>query len=184
MITKQLNKWYPVSGYYGYLEMMYDGVSLTVRSIDRFISVVNPKTNVEFNRRQKSRVIKPNVSKNGYLTVALSKEGESRTTYVHRLIAKNYLPYKEGRDFVNHINGIKQDNRIENIEWCTNAENVKHAWKNGLCQATTRSLSNDTVIELRNKFFNGSRIYKLAEEYGLKRGTVRDAVMFITYKEL
>lgn len=50
----------------------------------------------------------------------------------HRVVAIAWIPKIEGKDFVNHKNGIKTDNRIENLEWCTHEENIRHSVTTGL----------------------------------------------------
>lgn len=71
-------------------------------------------------------------NRNGYSCVRLSHDG-GRTAYtVHRLVANTFIPNPENKETINHINGIKTDNRIDNLEWATYGENLKHAYDHGL----------------------------------------------------
>jgi hypothetical protein len=90
--------------------------------------------------RQKP-ILKPFVSKWGYEIVSLCKNGKVNKCSVHRIVASAFVPKQEGRDVVNHIDGNKQNNRAENLEWCTPKENSRHALDNGLlapCIAAAR----------------------------------------------
>ena len=77
--------------------------------------------------------LSPAVSAKGYNNVSLkTADGSYHTMQVHRLVAMTYLPAVEGKDQVNHKNGDKLDNRVENLEWCTPRENLVHAYSTGL----------------------------------------------------
>lgn len=64
----------------------------------------------------------------GYYKVNLWQDSKRKTFRVHRLMAIEFMPNPNNLPFINHINGIKTDNRLENLEWCTNSENNKHAF--------------------------------------------------------
>lgn len=78
------------------------------------------------------RKLTPKVNHDGYLRVQIWEKGNVEFVSIHRLIAETFLPNPDNKPFVNHLNGDKQDNRIENLEWCTQKENIAHAWKTGL----------------------------------------------------
>ena len=71
-------------------------------------------------------------SKRGYTYVTIRKDGKEHYLRLHRLIAKAFIPNLENKPQVNHINGIKLDNRLSNLEWCTARENIQHACNTGL----------------------------------------------------
>lgn len=80
---------------------------------------------------QKSRIMKSFIVR-GYYQVRLYKDRKYKNFSIHRLVAQAFIPNLENKAQVNHINGIKTDNRMENLEWCTQSENMIHAYKTGL----------------------------------------------------
>jgi hypothetical protein len=78
------------------------------------------------------KILSTKTNKFGYKEVALSKDGKTKTVLLHRLIAIHFVENPQGLPCVNHKNGIKTDNRIENLEWCTRSQNTKHAYDNNL----------------------------------------------------
>lgn len=86
----------------------------------------------------------------GYLKVFLCSGGKGENKKVHRLVAEAFLPNEKNLPEVNHINGVKSDNRVENLEWVSTRENIVHAYKTGLKVQTRKNkcvCSDGTVYE-------------------------------------
>lgn len=116
--------WVDIKGW----ENMYQVSNLSrVRSLNR--KVISKSNSFRFS---KSIILNPTVGKIGYPVVGLSKEGYTKYCKVHRIVAENFIPNNLNKSQVNHINGIKTDNRICNLEWVTSKENIVHAVDNKL----------------------------------------------------
>ena len=130
-------------------------------------------------------VLKPAKNKKGYLaTILIDDEGNKKNITVHRMVAFAFLglPYDMSLT-VNHKNHIKDDNRPENLEYMTALDNARDAWDNGLQKWHGENngfskLTEKQVLEIREKFI--PFIYtkqQLAEEYGVKIGTIKDVIL-------
>lgn len=78
------------------------------------------------------KILKTFLNKYGYLQVTLCKNNKTKLFRVHRLVASSFIDNPSNKTQVNHINGDKKDNRVDNLEWCTGSENIRHSYKNRL----------------------------------------------------
>ena len=125
----------------------------------------------------KERILKLSFHRQGYLYVGLSKNGKQNANYAHRLIATAFIPNPDKKQFVNHKNGIKWDNRKVNLEWSTKSENTQHAFDTGLIKPMAGEkhvmvkLTEKEVLEIRElKGFKSER--KIAKEFNVSQATV------------
>lgn len=77
-------------------------------------------------------IIKQHINKFGYMNIRLSKNGIQSNIKVHRIVAMAFIDNPENKPFINHIDGNKKNNDVNNLEWCTQSENIVHAYKAGL----------------------------------------------------
>lgn len=86
----------------------------------------------EIRRKETKHILKPAKIKNGYLTVVLTKDGKCKTYLLHRLVASNFIKNINGYKEINHIDGNKLNNNVDNLEWCTRKHNISEAYRLGL----------------------------------------------------
>ena len=154
--------WANIVGYEGRYQISTEG---NVRSIDRnFICKgKNQYKNFISNRNYKGKIIKPILDKKGYLYVCLCKNNIKEVRMIHRLVAQTFINNSEKKLQVNHKNGIKTDNRVENLEWVTAKENIEHAYNNNLFKNQLKHLKK---VQKENK--------KRILQYDLKGNFIRE----------
>jgi len=107
------------------------------------------------------KFLKPqNNSTGGYLFVILYKNGVTKTHRIHRLVANTFIPNMFGKRTVNHMDGVKTNNFVSNLEWATNKENIHHAVNAGLQDNKGEKhgqskLGESQVLEIRRIYSTG-----------------------------
>lgn len=137
--------WKEIEGYEGFYQISNLG---RVKSIDRFV-----KGQIGL-RKAKGDLKIPTLGKRGYYEIGLNKNSSRKTVKIHRLIALHFIPNPENKPHINHIDGNKLNNKINNLEWCTHAENMRHARVNGLNKDVGEThhnakLKNSDIIKIR-----------------------------------
>lgn len=154
--------WMPVNGHEGRYEVNNNGVVKALSKIKAGGTQVYPE-----------RILKPS-KVSGYLGVSFCRLGTKMFVSVHRVVAKAFIPNPQNKPCVNHINGIKNDNRVENLEWCTYSENEKHSYSvlNKVSSGFGRTGSKNTLSKKVKQIKDGVTvcIYFGASEAGRKTG--------------
>lgn len=121
------------------------------------------------------RILVQCVSKTGYYVVTLVLNGKYRVFKVHRLIAEAFIPNPENKRTVNHKDGDKLNNSLDNLEWATDLENIRHAFKNGLIPKVVgenQSATKLTEKEVKQIFLSGMSRRELAKKYNVGYTTI------------
>lgn len=135
--------------------------------------------------KHNNRYLKPQLNRKGYLRVMIGK----KRYFVHRLVAQTYIPNPENKLQVNHKDGNKYNNDVDNLEWVTNLENKEHAIKNNLYvygdKCSYAKLNSKEVLKIlklleENKY----NLTEIAKIFNVHRATISDIKFNKTWKQL
>lgn len=122
----------------------------------------------------KKRIISNKPGQDGYVRTIFTINKKGKNIRIHRIVAEQFIPNPFNKPEVNHINGIKSDNRVDNLEWVTGSENIRHAVDTGLRKAAkgdnvnSAKLDDIKVLEIRTKYKPFIYTMKmLSIEYGI-----------------
>lgn len=153
--------WKSIKGYEGLYEVSNRG---EVKRLARLDSL---------GKSLKEKILKPWVNRGGYLVVKLYNNSKKNKD-IHRLVAEAFLEPSDGKIFVNHKNGIKTDNNLENLEWVSPRQNNLHAYENDLIPKGDKhhwsKINEDTVISILN---SNDTITCLSKKFNISDSHVR-----------
>lgn len=138
-------------------------------------------------------ILKPSYTHDGYLKQAISINGRSHTYRIHRLVAEHFIPNPDNKATVNHIDGDKTNNRVENLEWASLSEQMKHAYKLGLKKPVrgymqgNSVLTEEQVIEIRTAYKAHDKNFgmqALAKKYNVSCPVINRVVHYRSYKNV
>lgn len=125
--------WKDIEGYEGFYQVSNFG---RVKSLEKEF-----KAGRSYGlRMMKERILKHGTNSGGYQVVVFSKDEKKRSFSVHRIVAETFIPNPECKKEVNHIDGNKTNNHVDNLEWSTRSENILHAYKMNLQDAPKKKI--------------------------------------------
>ena len=131
------------------------------------------------------KIIKGEITSGGYCRVHISHKGVQYKFLVHRLVAEAFILNPKCLPEVNHIDGNKQNNSVDNLEWCTRSQNTSHAFKTGLrnyngCKNPHSKLTQSDIETIRRIYVRGKHCennsYGLAKRYNVSPKTIQNVV--------
>lgn len=146
-------EWRPVKGYEGRYEVSNMG---RVKSL----------------YASKDIILKQPIHPDGYARVSFSKDEACSCKLVHRLVANAFIPNPDNKPEVNHIDGNKENNNVDNLEWCTSSYNTKHAYHNGLMNADIHKKS----VILYKRYGEYESVTEAAEALGVAPRSLSRAI--------
>lgn len=136
------------------------------------------------------RILIPVIDNHGYYHITLSKNGIVQRFFIHQLIAKTFIPNSLNLPQVNHKDGNKQNNKAENLEWCTLQENITHSIETGLkpddkgCNSCHSKFTEDEIKWIRKNYIPKDKEYgckALAKKFKVGKATISDIINRKTY---
>jgi hypothetical protein len=169
VIVKEV--WLPVVGYEGLYEVSNLG--------NVMVSSSNPSKVTHF----KGRNLRSTVTVYGYVQACLTKYGVEKSKRVHRLVAEAFLPNLDNKPYVNHIDANRLNNYVDNLEWCTNLENVRHSVKLNRHGRSHSGMDARKALQVREFYQQGTNTKQLADIFKCSRKIILSIIYNQTWKD-
>lgn len=170
------NMWKDIKGYEGLYQVNESG---DIKSLARHVENGSPK-----GMWLRERILKPHKNpRNGYYVVALCRKHVVSVYYVHRIVACAFLDSRDIRETVNHKDGNKANNSVENLEYATYSENNQHAYDTGLHSKKKRRLTPKEIKRIRIEAKKYSR-YELSLKYHVSKSSIDNLLSGKTWKNI
>lgn len=127
-------------------------------------------TNGKVYSLKRKKIKRTDTNRNGYESVNLFKNGRGKHFLVHRLVAQAFIPNPNNYSFVNHIDGNKLNNDVNNLEWCTWSQNMIHAYSHGLVKPLTTKVIQYTLASEKVKEWDS--IKEACDTLGISHGNI------------
>ena len=178
----EIEIWKPIPGYEGLYEVSNLG---KVKSLprNRFIK------NTTYTYLSSEKILKLDIGKSNYYRTCLSENKKNKRFLVHRLVAMSFISNPENKPMVNHINSIRTDNRVENLEWCTHSENMIHGFNKGFCNPPKgvingqSKLTEKEVLEIR-RLKNTMSQKQISINFKVSLSTISEILLMKSWKHI
>lgn len=181
-------QWKKVVGFDGY-EVSNQG---RVRSLDRHVRTCNTPRTKWTTRKVKGQIIAQQKRKRGYMFVYIRRETKNYSCAVHRLVGQAFIDNPESKPCINHMDSNPSNNCVNNLEWCTHQENMRHAADAGRMRSVSgpgekspaSKLVDSQVVEIKARIARGETLKSISRDYPVGASTIRWIKAGVTWSHI
>jgi hypothetical protein len=138
------------------------------------------------------RILKPRLSRKGYLRVQFTIRLQHSDHYIHRLVAREFIPNPSALPYVNHLDGNPRNNQVTNLQWCTQKQNIEHALATGLMRnqagegnhAGSKLTNTDVILIRKLHSQDGVGVCDLARQFNVSHSLISSVASHKVWKHV